>query len=110
MENKRVYSVSGNDVKSTTNTVMFNYEGLDDTTVKAMQGPFEQNEVIRLQGADRAVLRKGGVLTPHTIVVREGRPTRVTRIAPMSNDALIAELVRRGVLNEEMVDAITSAE
>ena len=110
MVNKKTYSVSGNGIASSkTNEVTFNYDGLDDATVRAMCGPYEQCEVIRLQGVDRKTLRSGATLTPHTVVVREGRP-RVARVAPMTNDALIAELLRRGVLNQEMVDAITSAE
>lgn len=110
MLNKKTYSVRRDEnTPAVSNVVTFDYTGLDVPTVTAMSGPYEQCETIRLQSADRKTLRTGQTLTPHTIMVRDGRP-RVARVAPMTNDALIAELLRRGVLNEEMVAAITSAE
>jgi hypothetical protein len=113
MQNKKTYSVSGNGIAiAKSNTVTFDYTGLDDTTVSAMCGPFEQNEVIRLQGVDRKLLRANKPLWAHTIIVRDGR-VRGTRgvtvvVREMTTDEMLTALVESGTLNDEMVAAITA--
>lgn len=112
MQNTKTYSVRRDEnTPATANTVTFDYTGLDDTTVLAMCGPFEQNEVIRLQSVDRKTLRSNKPLSPHTIVVRDGRvrAARGVVVRAMTNAEMIAALLADGTLNDEMVAAITGS-